>query len=178
MGQEETSERKGASGKKRVGGKRVRQELAGFVRRYVRTILLPEKVPPVRLAFSPSEGFLLAHSWADLSLHLFTVNGRRLVSAEGTERLNAVQILPEGKLLLTGGGKGMVTLRWLHSLQVPRDRVPCMANLKMLWLGGVRFTISISHHSWQLTSFSFQRENRRKRALQHSYRDLVDFVPF
>lgn len=87
--------------------------------RYVRTIFLPGKAPPVRLVMAPSDGFLLAHSWADLGLHLFTVNGRLLTSAEGTERLNALVIPPDGKLLLTGGAKGLVTLRWLHSLQVP-----------------------------------------------------------
>jgi hypothetical protein len=84
----------------------------------MRTVWLPEKVPPVRLSISGADGFLLAHSWADLGLHLFTVNGRRLVSAEVTERLNALLVPPEGKLLLSGGAKGLVTLRWLHSLQV------------------------------------------------------------
>jgi hypothetical protein len=46
------------------------------------------------------------------------VNGRHLVSAEGSERLAAMAVSPDGRFLLTAGAKGMVVLRWLHSLQV------------------------------------------------------------
>lgn len=46
------------------------------------------------------------------------MNGRHLVSAEGTEKLSALVMTPDGKLVLSGGARGVVTLRWLHSLQV------------------------------------------------------------
>ncbi len=46
------------------------------------------------------------------------INGRPLVAAEGTERLAAAAVTSDGRFLLTGGAKGSVRLRWLHSLQV------------------------------------------------------------
>jgi hypothetical protein len=46
------------------------------------------------------------------------INGRPLVAAEGTERLAAAAATADGRFLLTGGAKGSVRLRWLHSLQV------------------------------------------------------------
>jgi len=46
------------------------------------------------------------------------INGRPLVAAETTERLAAAVASPDGRFLLTGGAKGSVRLRWLHSLQV------------------------------------------------------------
>lgn len=46
------------------------------------------------------------------------VNGRPLVAAETSERLAAGVVTPDGRFLLTGGTKGSVHLRWLHSLQV------------------------------------------------------------
>ena len=43
---------------------------------------------------------------------------RAQVSAEGTERLAAVVASADGRFVLTGGAKGLIVLRWLHSLQV------------------------------------------------------------
>ncbi len=40
------------------------------------------------------------------------------VSAEGTERLASAVASADGRFLLTGGAKGLIVLRWLHSLQV------------------------------------------------------------
>ena len=87
----------------------------------MRCLTLPKRVPPRMLALGPSPAVLLAHSWGDLALHAFTANGRHLVSMEGTERLHALVLSPDGRLCLTGGAKGGVTLRWLHSLQA---RIP------------------------------------------------------
>ena len=87
-------------------------------RRFVRTLRLPGGAPPALLLVTPGPGIVVVHSHADLALHAFTVNGRHLVSAEGTERLAAGVATADGRFLLTGGAKGLVTLRWLHSLQV------------------------------------------------------------
>ncbi len=46
------------------------------------------------------------------------VNGRPMVAVETTERLAAACATQCGRFLLTGGTKGAVALRWLHSLQV------------------------------------------------------------
>ena len=84
----------------------------------MRALRLPGGVAPNLLALAPQLGVLVAHSWQDLALHAFTINGRHLVTCEGNERLSALAVSPDGRFLLTGGAKGLVTLRWLHSLQV------------------------------------------------------------
>lgn len=86
--------------------------------RYIRTLQLPASVPPTLLRVAPYLGLILAHSHSDLQLHVLTINGRHLVSADTHERLSAAELSPDGRLLLTAGNQGTVTLRWLHSLQV------------------------------------------------------------
>ncbi len=63
-------------------------------------------------------GILLTHSWQSLAVHAYTINGRHIVSAEGIEQLNAIAVSAEGRFVLTGGAKGVINLRWIHSLQV------------------------------------------------------------
>lgn len=53
------------------------------------------------------------------------VNGRLMVAMETTERLAAACATHCGRFLLTGGTKGAVALRWLHSLQVSL-RIPLL----------------------------------------------------
>ena len=87
-------------------------------RRYVRKLRLEDGAPPTLLAIAPGPGMLVAHSWADLSLHVFSINGAHLVSCAGSERLSALAVSPTGHFLLTGGLRGVVSLLWLHSLEV------------------------------------------------------------
>lgn len=63
-------------------------------------------------------GLLVLHCRDNLALHLCTVNGRLLQSVEAVEKLEALLISGDARFLLTGGSKGSVTLRWLHSLEV------------------------------------------------------------
>ena len=49
--------------------------------------------------------------------HNFAI-GDAQVSAEGTERLASAAASADGRFVLTGGAKGLIVLRWLHSLQV------------------------------------------------------------
>lgn len=86
--------------------------------RYIRYLHLPNRVAVRTLAVAAGPAVLLAHSWGDLALHALSVNGRPLVSMEGTERLHALACSPDGRMCVTGGAKGTITLRWLHSLQV------------------------------------------------------------
>lgn len=51
-------------------------------------------------------------------MHAYTINGRHVVSAEGIEQLNAFAVSADGRFVLTGGAKGVINLRWIHSLQV------------------------------------------------------------
>ena len=87
-------------------------------RRYVRKLRLADGAPPTLLAIAPGPGMLVAHSWADLGLHVFSINGAHLVSCAGSERLSALAVSPTGHFLLTGGLRGVVSLLWLHSLEV------------------------------------------------------------
>ncbi|KAL0021859.1 hypothetical protein WJX77_009077 [Trebouxia sp. C0004] len=86
--------------------------------RYVRCLHLPCNAPPKLLAIAPGPGILLAHSWQSLAIHAYTINGRHIVSAEGIEQLNAFAVSADGRFVLTGGAKGVINLRWIHSLQV------------------------------------------------------------
>ncbi|DBA78126.1 TPA: hypothetical protein ACH3X2_008097 [Trebouxia sp. C0005] len=86
--------------------------------RYVRCLHLPGNAPPKLLAIAPGPGILLAHSWQSLAMHAYTINGRHVVSAEGIEQLNAFAVSADGRFVLTGGAKGVINLRWIHSLQV------------------------------------------------------------
>lgn len=83
---------------------------------------LPGGVAPSLLATSPHSGHLIAHS-VDLSLHSFTLNGRLQQSADCTERFSAMAVSPDGRFILTGGMKGIITLMWLHSFQVLLPRL-------------------------------------------------------
>lgn len=49
-------------------------------------------------------------------LQTYTVNGRSVTSTEVKEELHALCCSPCGRFLMTGGGSGMATLRWLHDL--------------------------------------------------------------
>jgi len=86
--------------------------------RYVRKLRLQDDVSPTLLAIAPGPGMLVAHSWADLGLHVFNINGKHLVSCTGNERLSALAVTTSGHFLLTGGLRGVVSLLWLHSLEV------------------------------------------------------------
>lgn len=79
---------------------------------------LPEGAPPQLLAIAPGPGILLAHDWKNLAIHAYTINGRHLATVECKERLSAFAVSADGRFLLTGAVKGIITLRWIHSLQV------------------------------------------------------------
>ena len=87
--------------------------------RYVRKLRLQGCAPPTLLAIAPGPGMLVVHSWADLGLHVFNINSEHLVSCAGNERLSALAVTASGHFLLTGGLRGVVSLQWLHSLEVP-----------------------------------------------------------
>lgn len=110
----------------------------------MRSLKLPGASSPSLLAFAPQQGLLVAHSQANLSLHSFTVNGRHRLTCECTERVATLAVSPDGKFMLTGGAKGVITLMWLHSFQVG---VPCLLRSVCLckkWFlkSGVRYKLS------------------------------------
>ena len=94
----------------------------------MRALSLPGNAPPQLLVIAPGPGILLAHSWTSLALHAYTINGRHMATAEGTERLSALAVSADGRFVLSGGAKGVITLRWLHSLQVRHGTASGFAN--------------------------------------------------
>lgn len=82
-----------------------------------RAFSLPGGVAPHLLTILPESGQILLHSHVDLALHLATLGGRHLTSLELFDRLADMQPAADGRLLLTAGSSGRVTLRWTHSLR-------------------------------------------------------------
>lgn len=86
--------------------------------RYVRMLRLPGGVPPHLLTIGDHMAWVVVHSQVDQMLHAFTVNGRHTGSEETDEVLSALVPSPDGRFLLSAGERGVVSLRWFHSLQV------------------------------------------------------------
>lgn len=104
---------------------------------------LPELAPPQLLVIAPGSGILLAHDWKNLAIHAYTINGRHLATAECKERLSAFAVSADGRFLLTGGVKGVITVRWLHSLQVACI-VTCMHHNAAATLGNDAWCMRIA----------------------------------
>lgn len=62
------------------------------------------------------EGFLVVYLMDDGLLCSYTVNGRHLASRTIKDKLHALILSKDGKVLLTGGNNGLVVLRWVHTL--------------------------------------------------------------
>jgi len=90
---------------------------------YVRTLCLPKSSPIRMVSIAPpwgssgGSGYIIVYSQADLTLYLFSINGRLLRSADEHERLNHMIITRDGEFIITGGEKGSVVLRHLHNLK-------------------------------------------------------------
>ena len=121
-----------------------------LARRYVRKLRLADGAPPTLLAIAPGPGMLVAHSWADLGLHVFSLNGARLVSCAGSERLSALALSPTGHFLLTGGLRGVVSLLWLHSLEVSLLLQPPFSALSLAQQAAVPSQASASACRWTI----------------------------
>jgi WD40 repeat protein len=64
------------------------------------------------------EGFLVVYLMDDGLLCSYTVNGRHLASRTIKDKLHALILSKDGKVLLTGGNNGLVVLRWVHTLHL------------------------------------------------------------
>jgi len=70
------------------------------------------------LCFSAQEAIVVAYSADGDTLCSYTINGRWLQSALARERLYAATLSEDGKVVLTGGARGLVVLRWVDSLKL------------------------------------------------------------
>ena len=74
-------------------------------------------IPASQLVFS-CHGDVVAHSWADCSLHRFSLNGTRLATTVAPTEMNCLLTAGEGDYLLAGGQDGLIRVYTLHDLCV------------------------------------------------------------
>jgi hypothetical protein len=84
---------------------------------HIRSIYLQENGFVDGIVIS-SQGFLVVHSRAQLSLHLYTINGKLVRSADAFENLNHMVATKDGEFLISGGKKGWLFIRSLFDLKV------------------------------------------------------------
>lgn len=70
---------------------------------------------PSQLAFS-CHGDVLVHSWTDLSLHRFSLNGAHLAVGATATAISCLLTAGGGEYVLTGGQDGLIGVYTLHDL--------------------------------------------------------------
>mmetsp|Transcript_9168 Transcript_9168/g.20219 ORF Transcript_9168/g.20219 Transcript_9168/m.20219 type:complete len:135 (+) Transcript_9168:535-939(+) len=71
----------------------------------------------VDLVVASSPGYLVAHSWTDLRMHVFWLNGQHLLSATLPTRIECMTTDSTGLVLITGSSHGLLSFREIWSLQ-------------------------------------------------------------
>jgi len=85
--------------------------------RYVRSIQHPSGVGLSKLVAS-QHGRVVLYSENDLSLRMYSINGRHIASSATGGRLNCMELSCCGEFIACDGEKGQITLRSMHSLDV------------------------------------------------------------
>jgi len=85
---------------------------------YVRTINLLHKDDYVdKIGLDNMQGIIVVFCKPSLTVHVFSINGTLIVSEE-TERIADMIVTPDGKYIITGGNRKIVTVRNVHDLRV------------------------------------------------------------
>ncbi|XP_077215298.1 binding protein isoform X2 [Tasmannia lanceolata] len=87
--------------------------------RYVRSIQHPSGSALSKLVAS-QHGKLVFYADNDLSLHLYSINGKHIATSESNGRLSCVELSSCGEFLVCSGDQGQIVLRSMHSLEVLR----------------------------------------------------------
>ncbi|KAI4337584.1 hypothetical protein L6164_015981 [Bauhinia variegata] len=85
--------------------------------RYVRSLRHPSGSPISKLIVS-QHGRIVIYADDDLSLHLYSINGKHLTAAESNGRLNAVQLSRCGEFLVGSCDQGQIVVRSMNNLEV------------------------------------------------------------
>ncbi|XP_054792696.1 BEACH domain-containing protein B isoform X2 [Prosopis cineraria] len=85
--------------------------------RYVRSLQHPSGSPISKLVVS-HHGRIVIYADGDLSLHLYSINGKHLAASESNGRLNAVQLSRCGEFLVGAGDQGQIIVRSMNTLEV------------------------------------------------------------
>lgn len=85
--------------------------------RYVRSIQHPSGSAISKLVAS-KHGRLVIYADSDLSLHMYSINGKHIASSESNGRLNCVELSACGDFLVCAGDHGQVVVRSMQSLDI------------------------------------------------------------
>ncbi|KAM6596704.1 hypothetical protein CsatA_007228 [Cannabis sativa] len=85
--------------------------------RYVRSLRHPNNCALSKLVAS-QHGRIVFYADDDLSLHLYSINGKHLASSESNGRLNCVELSRCGEFLVCAGDQGQIVVRSMNSLEV------------------------------------------------------------
>ncbi|XP_050124229.1 BEACH domain-containing protein B-like isoform X1 [Malus sylvestris] len=85
--------------------------------RYVRSLRHPSGCALSKLVAS-QHGRIVFYADDDLSLHLYSINGKHLASSESNGRLNCVELSGCGEFLVCAGDQGQIVVRSMNSLEV------------------------------------------------------------
>lgn len=85
--------------------------------RYVRSLRHPSGSALSKLVAS-RHGRIVLYSDDDLSLHLYSINGKHIATSESNGRLNCVQLSGCGEFLACAGDQGQIIVRSMNSLEV------------------------------------------------------------
>ncbi|KAJ7958905.1 BEACH domain-containing protein [Quillaja saponaria] len=87
------------------------------VGRYIRSLRHPSGSPVSKLVAS-RHGRIVIYADDDLSLHMYSINGKHLAASESNGRLNAVELSRCGGFLVCAGDQGQIVVRSMNSLEV------------------------------------------------------------
>uniref|UniRef100_A0A1D1YH17 BEACH domain-containing protein lvsC n=2 Tax=Anthurium amnicola TaxID=1678845 RepID=A0A1D1YH17_9ARAE len=87
--------------------------------RYIRSIQHPSGCALSKLVASQN-GRVVIYAENDLSLHMYSINGKHIASSESNGRLNCIELSNCGEFLVCAGDHGQMVLRSMHSLEVVR----------------------------------------------------------
>uniref|UniRef100_A0A162A6C6 BEACH domain-containing protein n=1 Tax=Daucus carota subsp. sativus TaxID=79200 RepID=A0A162A6C6_DAUCS len=85
--------------------------------RYVRSLRHPSGIPVSKLVAS-HHGRIVFYADEDLSLHLYSINGKQLATAECNGRLHCIKLSSCGEFMLSAGDQGQIVVRSMKSLEV------------------------------------------------------------
>ncbi|CAN4122405.1 unnamed protein product [Withania somnifera] len=85
--------------------------------RYVRSLQHPSGSPLSKLIAS-RHGRIVLYSDDDLSLHLYSINGKHISSSESNGHLNCLELSSCGEFLVCAGDQGLIIVRSMNSLEI------------------------------------------------------------
>ncbi|XP_023750494.1 BEACH domain-containing protein B isoform X2 [Lactuca sativa] len=85
--------------------------------RYLRSLQHPSGCQVSKLVAS-RHGRILLYAEDDLSLHLYSINGKHLNSCESNGRLNCIELSGCGEFVVCGGDQGQIVVRLMRSLEI------------------------------------------------------------